>query len=78
MAFVASQLFHFLPFWVRIRRGQQFAAPGTANPAVGEVGSTYVIARMMHRVLVENWEVEKAVEETHKKVAEIYARYAEG
>jgi multiple sugar transport system substrate-binding protein len=61
-----------------LERGQQFAAPGTANPAVGEVGSTYVIARMMHRVLVENWEVEKAVEETHKKVAEIYARYAEG
>jgi len=30
---------------------------------------------MMHRVLVENWEAEKAVEEAHKKVAEIYARH---
>jgi len=29
----------------------------------------------MHRVLVESWNVEKAVEEAHKKVAEIYARH---
>jgi len=36
------------------------------------------MARMMHRVLVEHWEVEKAVEETHKQVAEIYARHAAG
>ena len=41
------------------------------------VASTYVIGRMMHRVLVENWEAEKAVEEAHKKVVEIYARHQE-
>jgi hypothetical protein len=28
--------------------------------------------------VVENWEAEKAVEEAHKKGAEIYARYPEG
>jgi hypothetical protein len=33
---------------------------------------------MLHRVLVENWEAERAVEEAHKKVVEIYARYPEG
>jgi hypothetical protein len=33
---------------------------------------------MMQRVLVENVEAEKAVEEAHKKVVEIYARHAEG
>jgi hypothetical protein len=32
---------------------------------------------MMHRVLVENWEAEKAVEEAHQKVVEIYARASE-
>jgi multiple sugar transport system substrate-binding protein len=65
--------------WLQIlERGRQFASPGTANPAVGEVGTTYVMARMMHRVLVEHWEAEKAVEETHKQVAEIYARHAAG
>ena len=48
------------------------------NAASGEVLATYTIARMMHRVLVENWEAEKAVEEAHKKVVEIYARYPEG
>jgi hypothetical protein len=32
---------------------------------------------MLHRVLVENWDAERAVEEAHKKVVEIYARYQE-
>ena len=35
------------------------------------------LARMIQRVLVDEWEAEKAVEEAHKKVAEIYARYQE-
>jgi len=56
-------------------RGRQFPAPGAMNPAAGEVLATYTIGRMMHRVLVESWNVEKAVVEAHKKVAEIYARY---
>ncbi len=63
---------------VMLERGRQFAAPGTMTAAAGEVWSTTVMARMMHRVLVENWAAEKAVEEAHKKVAEIYARYQEG
>jgi hypothetical protein len=42
--------------------------------ASGEVVANNVLARMMHRVLVESWEAEKAVEEAHKKVVEIYAR----
>lgn len=58
-----------------LERGRQFSHPGTVNAAVGEVIATNVLARMMHRVLVENWEAEKAVEEAHKKVVEIYARY---
>jgi hypothetical protein len=33
---------------------------------------------MMHRVRVENWEAEKAVEEAHKKAVEIYTRHAAG
>jgi hypothetical protein len=33
---------------------------------------------MMHRVLVDNVEAEKAVEDAHKNVVEIYARWPEG
>jgi multiple sugar transport system substrate-binding protein len=61
-----------------LERGRQFPSPGNVTAASGEVLATYVIGRMMHRVLVENWEAEKAVEEAHKKVVEIYARHAEG
>jgi len=61
-----------------LETGRQFPHPGTTNAATGEVLSTYVIGHMLHRVLVDNWEAEKAVEEAHKKVVEIYARYPEG
>src|SRR6266511_163921 len=37
-------------------RGRQFASPGSTGAAAGEVLATNVLARMMHRVLVENWE----------------------
>jgi multiple sugar transport system substrate-binding protein len=63
---------------VMLESGRQFPSPGTMNAASGEVLATYTIGHMMHRVLVESWEAEKAVEEAHKKVAGIYARYQEG
>jgi multiple sugar transport system substrate-binding protein len=75
------------PFWQKpvyqywrgmLDRGLQHASPGTMTAAAGEVLATGVLARMMHRVLVENWEAEKAVEEAHNKVVEIYARWPEG
>jgi multiple sugar transport system substrate-binding protein len=56
-------------------RGRQFPSPGIMNPASGEVLASFVIGRMMHRVLVENWVVEKAVAEAHKKVQDIYTRH---
>jgi multiple sugar transport system substrate-binding protein len=62
---------------VMLERGRQFPSPGTPTPASGEVLATYTIGHMLHRVLVENWEAEKAVEEAHKKVVDIYARYPE-
>jgi len=63
---------------VMLERGRQFASPGSQGAAAGEVLATGVLSRMIQRVLVENVEAEKAVEEAHKKVAEIYARYPEG
>jgi multiple sugar transport system substrate-binding protein len=59
-----------------LERGRLFPNPGMVNSASSEVIATSVISRMMHRVLVESWEAEKAVEEAHKKAAEIYARHA--
>jgi hypothetical protein len=61
-----------------LERGRQFAHAGIINPASSEVFTTSVVSRMMHRVLVENWEAEKAVEEAHKQVVEIYTRHAAG
>ena len=64
--------------WLQmLEHGRHFASPGTAHPAVGEVTGMYVMGRMIQRVLVEHWEAEKAVEEAHKKVVEIYARHQE-
>jgi multiple sugar transport system substrate-binding protein len=63
---------------VMLERGRQFASPGTMNAAAGEVLATFVINRMMQAVLVENVAAEQAVEDAHKKVVEIYARYQKG
>jgi ABC-type glycerol-3-phosphate transport system substrate-binding protein len=60
---------------VMLERGRQFSYAGITNPASSEVIATNVLSRMMHRVLVESWAPEKAVDEAHKKVAEIYARH---
>jgi multiple sugar transport system substrate-binding protein len=66
-------------YWrVMLERGRQFASPGIMGPASGEVLATNVLSHMVQRVLVENWEAEKAVAEAHKQVVDIYARYLEG
>ena len=65
-------------YWqTMLERGRQFAYAGVTNPASSEVIATNVLPRMMHRVLVENWEAAQAVEEAHKKAAQIYARQQE-
>jgi multiple sugar transport system substrate-binding protein len=69
---------NFKHWRVMLERGRQFASPGTMTAASGEVLTTSVLARMMHHVLVDSWPAEKAVEEAHNKVVEIYARYPEG
>jgi multiple sugar transport system substrate-binding protein len=61
-----------------LENGRLFPSPGTVNAASGEVLANFTLGHMMHRVLVENWEAEKAVEEAHKKIVDIYARYQEG
>ena len=61
-----------------VGRGRPFAAPGRMTAAAAEVLSTSLLARMMHRVLVDQWEAEKAVEDAHQQAVEIYARYPEG
>jgi multiple sugar transport system substrate-binding protein len=60
-----------------LERGRQFSYAGIMNAATNEVFTTSVVSRMMHRVLVDNWEAEQAVAEAHKQVAEIYARHQE-
>jgi hypothetical protein len=51
---------------------------GAPTPAAGEVLNTQVVPKMIQRVLVENWAAEKALEESHKKIAEIYDRHNKG
>src|SRR2546421_598000 len=43
--------------------------------AAGEVLNTLVIPKMIQRVLVDNWEAAKALEECDKRINEIYARH---
>ena len=51
---------------------------GSPTPAAGEVLNTQLIPKMIQRVLVENWEPAKALEECHRNIAEVYARLQKG
>lgn len=61
-----------------VSRGRPFAAPGPMTAAAAEVLSTNLLAHMMHRMLVDHWEAEKAVADAHQQVMQIYTRYSEG
>jgi hypothetical protein len=37
--------------------------------------NTHIIPKMIQRVLVESWEPARALDECHKRIAEVYARY---
>src|SRR6266850_1418740 len=51
---------------------------GSPTPAAGEVLNTHLIPKMVQRVLVDNWEAARALDECHKRIVEVYARYARG
>lgn len=42
------------------------------------IGVTQVIPKMIQRVLVENWEPARSLDECQKKIVEIYTRYEKG
>ena len=66
----------FAHFIKMAETGVPVSYAGSPTPAAGEVLNTNVIPKMIQRVLVENWEAAKALDECHKKIAEIYARHA--
>jgi len=68
----------FAHFIKMAETGVAVSFAGSPTPAAGEVLNTHVIPKMIQRVLVENWEAAKALDECHKKIAEIYVRHAKG
>jgi hypothetical protein len=46
--------------------------------AAGEILNTHDIPKMIQRVLVEDWELARALDEGHERIAEIAARDAKG
>jgi multiple sugar transport system substrate-binding protein len=68
----------FAHFIKMAETGVPVSYAGSPTPAAGEVLNTHVIPKMIQRVLVENWEPAKALDECQKKIVEIYTRYAKG
>jgi multiple sugar transport system substrate-binding protein len=65
----------FKHFIVMAETGVPVSYAGSPTPAAGEVLNTHVIPKMIQRVLVENWEPARALDECHKRIADIYARH---
>jgi hypothetical protein len=68
----------FKHFIQMVEQGVPISYAGSPTPAAYEVLNTNLIPKMVQRVLVENWPAEKAAEETHRAVAEVYARHSRG
>jgi multiple sugar transport system substrate-binding protein len=68
----------FKHFTQMAETGVPVSYAGSPTPAAGEVLNTHLIPKMIQRVLVDNWPADKALDECHKQVAEIYARHQKG
>ncbi len=68
----------FKHFVQMVETGVPVSYAGSPTPAAGEILNTQIIPKMIQRVLVENWEPARALDECHKKIAEVYARYEKG
>ena len=55
--------------------GPLISHSGPPHPGFGEATNTYVLSDMAARVLVENWEPEKAADEARKKLVAIWTKY---
>ena len=55
--------------------GPLISYSGPPHPGFGEATNTYVLSDMAARVLVENWEPEKAADEAWKKLVAIWTKY---
>src|SRR2546428_308292 len=51
---------------------------GSPTAPAGEVLNTHVIPRLIKPWLAANWEAARALDECHKRIVEVYARYARG
>jgi ABC-type glycerol-3-phosphate transport system substrate-binding protein len=47
--------------------------PGPVTPAAAEVVATYVLTDLCARVIVDGWDIERALQEADKRIREIYA-----
>ena len=72
------------PFWKQdhFKNFPQLAADtrfigfdGPPNEAAAEVQRTYILMDMIHRIVVENWDTQKALDEAEKRMNEVHARY---
>ncbi len=66
---------HFINFEELAADTRFIGLDGPPNAAAAEVQRTNVLVDMIHRVVVDDWTPQKALDEAEKRIKEIYARY---
>jgi len=73
-AFDGSSLIH-AGLMDLVRNGTAPGFPDVFNQGFAEASSTFIIPRMVQRVVIDGWEIDAAIEEAETQLEAIYAKY---
>lgn len=58
-----------------VERGTAPAYPDVYNPAFADVWDNFVVPKMIQRVVIDNWDFDRAMDEAQKQTQAIYDKY---
>ena len=61
-----------------VENGAPPGGPDVYNPAYAEAQNTFVVPRMIQRVVIDNWDLDRAMDEAQQRIQAIYDKYAPG
>ena len=61
-----------------VENGAPPGGPDVYNPAYAEAQNTFVVPRMIQRVVIDNWDFDRAMDEAQQRIQAIYDKYAPG
>ena len=58
-----------------VQKGTAPAAPDVYNAAYADVSTNFIVPKMVQRVVIDNWDADKAIDEAQTQIQAIYDKY---